>query len=457
VVCLVIVALAVTVAASSSPQGQWTRITSGGQSGISNIGVARSADGTLHVIWQRKSGSTYDMLHTSISAAGKVGATTPIVTGWNAVDDADLAIGGHGELLAFFAASHSTNTYDPLFGLNLATSTDGGSSWVLTPASIYTKNYAYGRTPSVAVLNGTPIETWYDISAPVVHVGLDPSTAVGAYSPSGQNENIAADPGSGQVMIASCNSVDQPQGLWVAPVNPASGAPAGSSQRMPGATSVSAGKEVFSCPAASRSALVARVGGGFYAAALAGYPSQKRLLVWHVGSPKGAVVAQTSSAFSIQAVALAAAPDGRLWVGWSDPYTGGVARLYLRRSNRAGTVWGQVVTVKGATPTFLNLDLDAQGGRVDAIARYQSSEGAVDLFHTQVFPGLTLRASGGKIISFRVTDAGDPVAGATIAIAGKTLRTDARGNASVDLGRGTFKGVASKAGYVSVSATVHST
>ena len=43
------------------------------------------------------------------------------------------------------------------------------------------------------------------------------------------------------------------------------------------------------------------------------------------------------------------------------------------------------------------------------------------------------RREGWKIVTFRVLDAGDPVAGATIRVGGRTLRTNAAGAASVDL------------------------
>src|SRR3972149_5156304 len=69
-----VLTLALTPGALAAPQGKWSQVTvGGGQSAISNIGVVRMADGTLHVVWQRKSGPAYDLLHTGISASGNVG------------------------------------------------------------------------------------------------------------------------------------------------------------------------------------------------------------------------------------------------------------------------------------------------------------------------------------------------------------------------------------------------
>jgi hypothetical protein len=55
---------------------------------------------------------------------------------------------------------------------------------------------------------------------------------------------------------------------------------------------------------------------------------------------------------------------------------------------------------------------------------------------------------------FRVTDAGDAVAGATIRVAGRTLKTNSQGRASATLNRGRFTATASKDKYVSASASV---
>ena len=446
------IAAALTQVGLASPQGKWSAVTSGGeQSTISNIGVARTKDGVLHVVWQRDNGSAYDLLQSSISPSGSASAPVPIVTGWNSVGGADLVVGPNGELMAFWAGNRTVDPSESLFGLNLATSTDGGKSWALTPSSIYTKFYAYGRTPSVAVFNGIPIQTWYYIGEPVVHVGLDPSPDVPLYSPPGLNESIAA--GSDGVAIAWCNGIDTPPGVWVAPVDPSSGAAAGDARRLPGSATVYDGKEVTSCPAASRTALAARVGGGFFAAALAGYPSQTKVLVWQVGSPTSAVVAQTSQSFSIGAVALAAAPDGRIWVGWSASTSGGPT-VYFRRSNRSATAWGAVVAVRAPSDFFLNLDLDAQPDRLDVLGRFQSSNNIVNVFHTQVLPGLTLVAKGGNVATFRVLDAGDPVAGAAVKVGGKTLKTNSKGVASLDLPAGKYKATASKGGFVSASVSV---
>jgi hypothetical protein len=158
-------------------------------------------------------------------------------------------------------------------------------------------------------------------------------------------------------------------------------------------------------------------------------------------------------------VGLAADGAGRLWVAWAQFDSQGAPVLYVRRSNRAATVWGEVVALKPPSRQidFQNIDLVAQSDRLDVLARFAALGPGTNLFHTQVSPGLTLVAKGGNVVSFRVTDAGDPVAGATVKVGGKTVRTNAKGQASLDLPKGSYKAIASKAGYVSDSTSVKAT
>jgi hypothetical protein len=194
----------------------------------------------------------------------------------------------------------------------------------------------------------------------------------------------------------------------------------------------------------------------FYVADVAA-PSARRVLLWRLGSPGRRPLLVAGGGDAKSRVALAAAPDGRLWVAWRTFH--GASTLHLRRSNRAATVLGAQVDVK-APPGAVEIghtDLSAQSDRVDAVVSFSFVGGARgNPYHTQVFPGLTLAAHGGRVVSFRVTDAGDPVAGATVTIGGRRLRTDQAGKASVNLRPGRFRATASKSGYVSATRSVRS-
>ena len=63
-------------------------------------------------------------------------------------------------------------------------------------------------------------------------------------------------------------------------------------------------------------------------------------------------------------------------------------------------------------------------------------------------------ARGGTTQSFRVLDAGDPIAEATIRVAGRSLTTDAKGRATADLRPGRHTATASKRDYVTATTQV---
>jgi hypothetical protein len=91
-------------------------------------------------------------------------------------------------------------------------------------------------------------------------------------------------------------------------------------------------------------------------------------------------------------------------------------------------------------------------GLLDVLA-HVSTSGSLATWHTQVRPGLLLSVTPGATTRFRVTDAGDPVSGASIKVGKRTLRTNAAGLARAKLGKGRFSATASKAGYVPAKAS----
>src|SRR3954465_10683258 len=77
--------------ASTAAAAPWARVTAPGGDSIDQVSPLRTADGVLHVAWRhRASPTTDDLLHTTITPDGKVGATVPIVSGWAGVLDPAL-------------------------------------------------------------------------------------------------------------------------------------------------------------------------------------------------------------------------------------------------------------------------------------------------------------------------------------------------------------------------------
>jgi len=91
-------ALAAAASAAGSSSG-WNRISGPTQPG-SQLGLARTADGVLHVIWNRGAQTT-SIFETRLSATGKTLGTSSVATGWQGnggrVDDAAHGGLGSGE------------------------------------------------------------------------------------------------------------------------------------------------------------------------------------------------------------------------------------------------------------------------------------------------------------------------------------------------------------------------
>jgi hypothetical protein len=183
------------------------------------------------------------------------------------------------------------------------------------------------------------------------------------------------------------------------------------------------------------------------------------VLVWQLnssGSVAATSVVASSKTVSYSEPAIAAAPDGRIWVAWLEP-AGAGKRIVARRSNRAGTIFGAPVRRSAPAGTGVGtVNLSAQSDRVDVVAINRGTS-STSLQHTQLLPGLTLvrtrlvRRSSGAAVTFKVLDAGDPVAGARVRAGGRTAVTGAGGTATLLLRRSGVA-TAAKAGYVGASA-----
>lgn len=418
---------------ATTASADWKPVAASAPGIATDVSLARTSDSVLHVGWARNQA---DVFANAISPTGSVGGAVPVVTGWAQLEPPALVAQGTA-LSAFMAGSPTTNTNDPQRGLDLATSGDGGSTWSLRPTPVATDASVFGRVPAAVAAGSNVLQAWYGDAETRVHAGLDPRVLSQAGYGDGQNQALAA-AADGTVQVAWCNPLPGATGVFAAAVDPATGAPAGAPVQMP---------QTDSCPAGSRTQLVARPTGGFYIASAVA--DQSRILVWSVGSASPSVLGANGGG-GYDRVALTATPEGRLWVGWS---IAGSDKLIFTRSNKTVTRWGAAVTVtvpSGQQP--LGLSMDAQVDRTDVVLGSQDTSSATSLWANQVYPGLTLVARGGKKQRFTVLDAGDPVSGATVRVGGRSLTTNGQGVANVDLPKGRYTATASKPRYVSAKA-----
>jgi hypothetical protein len=93
-------AIAVLIPACAAPSASaaaWKRVTTPDGANTDQVGLARTADGVLHLAWSHPTGSnTEDLNHTVITRSGRIGATTPIQTGWTGFTNAALVVEAGG-------------------------------------------------------------------------------------------------------------------------------------------------------------------------------------------------------------------------------------------------------------------------------------------------------------------------------------------------------------------------
>jgi hypothetical protein len=446
------VAVAALLAFATSASAAWTPVTSGKQGNSNLVAPVRGPDGTLHVIWTREdSPSAYTLLDSALSPSGTSLGTSTIVSGWTSVNDPAAVALPNGGRRVFFAGIHSTSSDDPLVGM-ISDATDAGSAWPADGAvNTDPHDYGYARTPGATIApDGTPFSAWYSTDQTVVHRGLDPSVPAVDYSTPTSNgkccsllQNMATD-ASGTVVVAWCQGSEAPGGIYVEAVNPATGLPAGQASAMPQRDPKTL------CQASQRTPLAARVGGGLYTAATSGYPTAKTVYVWKVG---GGVAPVATDPNGVKSPQVAADPAGRIWVGWLDRD----GNVFVRRSNPATTVWGQTVKLtppKGTVEGF-ELELAPQTGGADVFGRFQSTSD-LQVFHTQVLPGLTVLAVGRhRTAKVTVTDAGDPVKGAKVKGGGRSGKTNAKGVVTLTYKSAKRVGLTvTKAGYTAAHASI---
>lgn len=472
--------LVTPVAARAGTPGTWTKlaITKSGNALLQQVGLLRTPDGRLQAAWVNDGTAplTFTMQTRSIAANGTAGATTDILANQpgGAVTPGLSYTASTNALTTWFGAQDSSGS--PFNGwLYSATST--GGAWSLNgPASTGSPGQAYAASVvNVASDNaGHVVQAWAQAGTSVVHTGSAPgvSYAYEGFSDT-YDTNVACDASGAQFFVgwASLNSATG--GVRVAQIDPATGAKSAGPWTLPlSTTNTVYGARSFS-PMSQRVPMVGRASGGVYVAYPTGYPSVNVVRLWKLGNTgPGAPRTVASTAGGNKGnVALAAetTSPNRLWIVWTQNDSHGNPVIKGRRSNAAGTSFGAIVSraMPAGGHTIWKLAADGGAHRCDIVALVQSAGGYAQ-YHAQLLPGLSLSRSPASIkikkrvkLTFRVTDAGSPVAGASVKVAGKTAHTNSSGYAKVTVGKYSsarkLTASASKSGYVGAKQTVRVT
>ncbi|HEX7290963.1 MAG TPA: hypothetical protein VF250_07535 [Conexibacter sp.] len=426
--CIVVAVLIAVGSAASAGAAPWKRVTTPDGSSTDQVGLARTGDGVLHVAWHHPTGpNTEDLRHTTITRAGRIGATTPIQSGWTGFTNTALVV-EPGGLRAFWGGFRSTDTSDPQRETNTALSTDGGASWALQPGQVNpsgAQSYASAHAATVRA-DGSPLQAFAGTLGTWVHAGLSPATPNNDFMSGlqyGNDPNLATD-ATNRTVMAWYSSAAGRLGVLAQDVD-ADGSPGRGPLTMPGTGAMNVGM-------LGRTPLAARAGGGFYVA----YPTPGGVRVWRVGAGRAPVLAGLDNS---PAVAIARAADGRIWVLWTKSF--GDPDVLARRSNRSATRFG--ATVNGGHPRdalqAYKLDANVAGDALDVLANFNigTSSDAVTSYR-RLLPGLTLQARPARLrrgeptaVRFTVLDAGDPVSGARVTVDGRSGTTDDRGRVTL--------------------------
>ena len=467
-ICVAVVTCALApISADATVPGHWDPVTAPTGANIDQVALLRDASGSLQVVWhQEPQGSSVGtaLIHTVISAIGKVGPPQTIVSGWAGIGDATMMRAANGQIQLFVPATRSASTLDPFQSIEEWTSPDDGATWTVAPAPIaFNGGFADPVGGALGPDGVTPFVSWGTTDGLFVHRGADPGVAsanlqtASGFNCCGYDPAVVVDGASGAVVVAWYAIVDQGNAVYARTVDPVSGAATGTTLRMPGTLGTDSPNQ--------RIGLVAIPGqAGAFAVYTGGGVTSSRILVWKVGNATSTTVAAIPGG-EARTLAIAATPDGRLWVAWSAN-----GRIWARRSNRGRSVWGATtsIPVRPGTDTVYKLAASAQADVLDVMGGFSpSSAGGVQTWHSQIAPGLTVTARpatpqvrSGHAFTLKVTvsDAGAAVSHAAVTVAGHHLHTGSHGTASVTLGpfkrRTTLRVGVGKSGYAPGAVTV---
>jgi len=439
------IALLLATGASAGPRGQWTRLP-GTVINFAEPGLARASDGVLHVVYVRDAGPRDDLMHVTVRPSGAVVAAAVALGGWRSLNHPDLVRMPDGSLRAFFGGIRTTESGEPNTSLNTATAPPSGRPWTLQIGKAAQSNTAYVGASTGAGLarDGTPISAWASTGQLGFHYGVDPGDPDGTVPQTGcclYQPEIATDAASGQTYVGFFSLERGREGIYVQRISPAG---------VQGPRLLAPGTRVRgnAVNPGARTGLTGRLGApGVFLAHGRGYPTYSSVALWRVGATRPQLVVKADRA---QHVNVAAAPQGRLWLMWEQEGT-----IYAARTNRAANRLGALNALRlPRGGTLFRLSGEGSAGPLDLVANVRSGEQA--LWHQQVWPKLTLTASrAGRNVVFRVLDAGEPVVGATVRAAGRTLRTAANGRATLPRApAGRFAATASRAAYAPASLNV---
>ncbi len=418
-IAIAAVALAAGIAGAAGAAGRtapaWSRTSGPAQPGV-QLGLARTADGVLHVIWNRGNGPT-TISETRLSSAGKTIGTSTVATGWN----------GNGGLALLAMPDKTLRLFAPgTGGINTFTAPEHGGGWAQQSGLGWGGAIAEsaGIIGAALTKQGQPVTAWRGNAGEGVPPGSIPQNG---YEGGMTQSYLATDASTGAVALAGETNAGQ-GGVYVQQILP------------------SLGTRVLLTPLAKEwsDGLSGRLGA---AGVFVAYADLKAVHLYRYGGGS-----KTIARGPFSSATVCAGPDGRLWLAWGDASDG----LFVTRTNRAAGAFEPVQKLKPPSSTGLTfVQCEGSAGPLDLFADDGSGFWHTHLLAQFAVHAAVARTKSGAKVTVSVRDAGDPVIGATVTVAGRHLRTGSGGSVTLLLRSGSYSATVSAAGYASASTTFH--
>jgi hypothetical protein len=388
----VAVAAALPCAAVAGGVGKWTGLTGPTGTNLTQVTLVQTPDGLLHVAWTGASATAGrdDLLHRVIKASGSFGTKQQVETGWSAINDpAILRDPVFGDLGIVFSGIRGAYAGDPYQRMTMTTSSNLGSTWSLLPSLIDPPSSQSWASPVAAAYPGSTLfTTWYGSSGVWVHRGTvssvpsyDYQSGLGSF---GYYSNLGLEKAGALWLVWASNATGH-AGVYAQLVDQTSGAPGGPRYKLPYSTTKWSGAQRFSMMM-SRVPVAGRTkGSGVFVAYPTGYPSTKKVRLWKITAAKRTTMVVAGGTAIKDQTAVAAGPDGRVWVVWSQRASGRW-KIVVRRSNATVTRFGptKAYSLPSGYRAVWHLAAAVRNGKLDVLAHAGGGSKANATLHIQV-------------------------------------------------------------------------
>ncbi len=373
----------VTAAAAAGP-GYWSQVTPAGPNIIDDIGLARGADGVLHVLWASDTSGNQRIADTTIGVLGFVGHTVTIARFFIATDpDAILTPSG---VDAVWNGDQTSALNSPI-GTFTATRPRSGGAWTQGTNIPPLPGIPYNDS-SVAAATGSDGKPWVAFtgldSLAVDHFGHQ-EVEVGPTQCCVYYPGMATDGRAGVTWVGYLSLISRHQGIFARPLT-AAGKAAGNAELLPGSATGGNVSQIT-----QRVGMTGRGKGrpGVYVVYLRGYPSPHAFGLARLG-PGTAVKVTVFGGLKqeVNAVTVTDDPQGRLWIAWLQGDGTSSPALYVRRSNLTATAFSSALRVPlpAGTTDVWKVYMNAQAGRLDLLALVTRNGKNTAYLATQVLP-----------------------------------------------------------------------